>query len=246
MSIELVMLSNHLLLCFPLLLLPSIFASIRVFSNESTLCIRWPKCWSFSFSISPSNEYSGSVSFRIDWFDHRVSRDSQESSPAPQFKNINSLTLSLFYGPLSHPYMTTGKTLPVLIQTFVGKVMSLLFSILSRYILSFPGSSDSKESVCNARYLGLILGSERSPGEGNGYPLQYSCLENSMDRGTWRAALHGVPESYTTERQALSLLGISCGCCCSVTKSYMTLCDLMNCSMPGFSVHHCLPEFPQT
>ena len=142
-----------------------------VFSSHLALCIRWPKCWSFSFSISPSNEYSGSISFRIDWFDHPVSRDSQESSPAPQFKNINSLTLSLFYGPLSHPYMTTGKTIPFLIQTFVGKVMSLLFSILSRYILGFPEGSDSKESVCNARNLDLILGSERSPGEGNGYPL---------------------------------------------------------------------------
>ena len=171
MSIELVMLSNHLLLCFPLLLLPSVFASISVFSYELGVCIRCPKYWSFSFSISLYNEYSGSISFRIDWFDHPVSRDSQESSPAPQFKNINSLTLSLFYGPLSHPYMTTGKTIPFLIQTFVGKVMSLLFSILSRYILGFPEGSDSKESVCNARNLDLILGSERSPGEGNGYPL---------------------------------------------------------------------------
>ena len=159
-----------LILCHPLLL-PSFSPNIRGFSCESPISIRWSKYWSFSFSINPSNEYSGSISFRIDWFDHPVSRDSQESSPAPQFKNINSLTLSLFYGPLSHPYMTTGKTIPFLIQTFVGKVMSLLFSILSRYILGFPEGSDSKESVCNARNLDLILGSERSPGEGNGYPL---------------------------------------------------------------------------
>ena len=101
MSIESVMPSNHLILCCPLLLLPSIFPSIRVFSNESALHIRWPKYWSFSFSISPSNEYSGLISFNIDWFDLLAvcSRDSQESSPAPQFKSINSLVLSLLCGP---------------------------------------------------------------------------------------------------------------------------------------------------
>ena len=92
--------SNHLILCCPLFLLPSIFPSIRVFSNESVLCIRWPKYWSFSFSISPANEYSGLISFRMDWFDILAGtpRDSQESSPAPQFENINSLVLSLPYG----------------------------------------------------------------------------------------------------------------------------------------------------
>ena len=94
-SIESVMPSNHLTLCYPLLLLPSIFPSIRVFSNESVLHIRWPKYRSFSFSISPSNDYSGLISFRMDCFDLVVQRDSQESSPAPQFKNINSLMLSL-------------------------------------------------------------------------------------------------------------------------------------------------------
>ena len=92
--------SNHLILCRPLLLLPSIFPSIRVFPNESALCIRWPKYWGFSFSISPSNEYSGLISFRIDWFDLlAVFRDSQESSAAPQCKSINCLVLSLLYGP---------------------------------------------------------------------------------------------------------------------------------------------------
>ena len=99
MSIESVMLTNHLILCHPLLFLPSIFPSIRVFYNESVLCIRWPKYWSFSFSIRPSNEHSGLISFRIDWFDLlEVQRASQESSPAPQFESISSSVLSLHYG----------------------------------------------------------------------------------------------------------------------------------------------------
>ena len=99
-SVELVMPSNHLILCHPFLLLPSIFPSIRVFSCELVLCIRWPKYWSFSFSISPSNEYSGLISFRIDWLDLPCCpRDSQESYPTPQFKSINSSVLSFLYSP---------------------------------------------------------------------------------------------------------------------------------------------------
>ena len=105
MSIESVMPFNHLILCYPLRL-PSAFPSIRVFSNESVVHIRWPKYWSFSFSISPSNAYSGLISFRMDWFDLAV----QESSPKPQFKSIHSSALNFLYSPLSHPYMTTGKT----------------------------------------------------------------------------------------------------------------------------------------
>ena len=100
MSTEEMMPSNHLILCLPLILLPSVFPSIRVFSSESILCIRWPKYWSLSFSISPSNEYSGLISFRIDWFNILAAqKDSQESSAAPQFESINSLVLNLFYGP---------------------------------------------------------------------------------------------------------------------------------------------------
>ena len=98
-SIELVMASNHLILCHPLLLPPSIFPSIRVFSNESVIHIKWPKYWSFSLCISPFNEYSGLISFRIDWFNLLKPRDSQKSSPAPQFESINSSALSLLYGP---------------------------------------------------------------------------------------------------------------------------------------------------
>ena len=121
MSIESVMPSNHLICCHPLLLLPSIFPSIRVFSNESVLHIRWPKYW--SFSISPTNEYSGLISFRIDWFGSPCSpRDSQESPPTPQFKSINSSALSFlafFMVQLSHPYTATGKTIALTRRTFV-------------------------------------------------------------------------------------------------------------------------------
>ena len=112
MSIESVMPSNHLILCHPLLLPPSIFPSIGVFSNESVLCIRWPKYWSFSFSISPSNEHPGLISFRMDWLEFPCSpRDSQESSPKSQFKSINSSALSFLYSPVLTSYMTTGKTI---------------------------------------------------------------------------------------------------------------------------------------
>ena len=97
MSIESVILSNHLILCHPLLLLPSVFPSLRVFSNESVLPIRWPKYWSFSYNISPSNEYSGLISFKMDWLDLLAVQDSQESSPTPQFKSINSSVLSFLY-----------------------------------------------------------------------------------------------------------------------------------------------------
>ena len=138
MFIELVMPFNHLIFCCPLLLLPSIFPNIRVFSKESVLCIRWPKYWSFSFSISPSNEYSGLISFRIDWFDLLVVQgNSQESSPTLQFKSINSPVLGFLLVQLLHPYMTTGKTIALSRWTFVGKVMSLIFNILSRLVRGF-------------------------------------------------------------------------------------------------------------
>ena len=133
MSIRSVVPSNHLILCRPLLLLPSIFPSIRVISSESVLRIRWSKYQSFSFSISLSNEYSELISFRIDWFDLLVV---QESSPTPQFKSINSTALSFLHRvQLSHPYMTTGKTIAFTRPTFVGKV-PLLSWILVEYNLS--------------------------------------------------------------------------------------------------------------
>ncbi|CAM9961515.1 unnamed protein product [Rangifer tarandus platyrhynchus] len=119
--------SNHFIFCHPLLLLPTIFSSIRVFSNELSLCIRWPKYWSFSFNISPSTEYSGLISFKIDWFDILAFQGthSQEFSPASQFESMNSSMFSLLYGPAVTLYMTTVKTVTLTIWTFVGKVMSL-------------------------------------------------------------------------------------------------------------------------
>ena len=129
--------SSHLILCHPLLLLPPIPSSIRVFSNESTFRMRWPKYWSFSFSISPSNEHPGLISFRMDWLDLLAVWGTLKSSPTPQFKSINYLVLSIFIVQLSHPYMTTGKTIALTKWTFVGKVMSLLFNMLSSLVITF-------------------------------------------------------------------------------------------------------------
>ena len=120
MSIVSVMPSNHLILCRPLLLLPSIFPSIGIFSNEPTLHIRWPKYWSFSFNISPTNEHPGLISFRMDWLDCSP-RDSQESSPTPQFKSISSLALSFLYGPTLTSICDFGKTIVLTRWTFVSK-----------------------------------------------------------------------------------------------------------------------------
>ena len=138
MSIESVMLHNHLILCRPLLLLPSIFPSIRVYSSESVLCIRWPKNWSFSFNISPSNEYSGLISFRMDWLDLLAVQGTLKSLLQHHSSKAAILQLSAFFiVQLSHPYMITGKTIALTRQTFVGKVMSLLFNILSRFVIAF-------------------------------------------------------------------------------------------------------------
>jgi len=158
MSIESVMTSNHLILCHPLLLLPSIFPIIRVLSNELTLWIRWPKYWSFSFSISPSNEYSGLITFRIDWLDLLAVQGTLKSLLQYHSSKASILQHSPFFiVHLSHPYMTTGKTIALNRRTFVGKVMSLLFNMLSRLVI----------------------------GESNDTPLQYSCLQNPMDREAW-------------------------------------------------------------
>ena len=142
MSIESVMPSNHLLLCRPLLSLPSIFPNIRVFSNELVLRIRWPKYWSFSFSISPSSEYSGLISFRMDWLDLLAVQGTLKS--LFQYHSSKALILqpsAFFMVQISHPYMTTGKTIALTRWTFVGKVMSLLFNMLSRFVIAFLSRS---------------------------------------------------------------------------------------------------------
>ena len=153
MSIELVMPSNHLILC-PLLL-PSIFPSIKLFSNESVLRIRWPKYWSFSFNISPSNEYSGLISYRMDWLDLLAVQGTLKSLQHHSSKASILWRSAFFIVQLSHPYMTIRKTIALIRQTFVGKGMSLLFNMLSRLVI----------------------------GEGSGTLLQYSSLENPMDGG---------------------------------------------------------------
>ena len=130
--------SNHLILCCPLLLLPSIFLSIRVFSNESALHIRWSKYWSFSFSISPYNDYSGLISFRIDWFDRLAVQGTLKSLLQHHSSKASILQCSACsMVQLSHPYMTTGKTIALTRQTFVSKVMSLLFNMLSKFVIAF-------------------------------------------------------------------------------------------------------------
>ena len=160
--------SNHLILCHTLPLLPSIFPNIRVFSNESALHIRWPKYWSFSFSISPSNEHPELVSFRMGWLDILAVQGTLKTLPQHHSSKASILLHSAFFiVQLSHPYMTTGKTIALTRWTLVDKVMSLLFNLLSRLVI----------------------------GEGNGTPLQYSCLENPMDGWAWWAAVHGVTKS---------------------------------------------------
>ena len=130
--------SNHLILCCPLLLPPLIFPSIRVFSNESALCIRWPKYWSFSFSISPFNEYSGLISFRMDWLDLLAAQGTLKSLHQHHSSKASILPCSAFFiVQLSHPYMTNGKTIALTRWTFVGKLISLLFNMLSRLVIAF-------------------------------------------------------------------------------------------------------------
>ena len=149
MSITSVMPSNHLILCHPLLPSPSIFSRIKVFSNKSVLCIRWPKFWSFSFSISPFNEYSGLVSFRMDWLDLLAVQGTLKSLLQHHSSKASILWQSAFFTvQLSHPYMTTGKTTALTRWTFVGKVMSLLFNMLSGWIITFLPRSKHLLILC--------------------------------------------------------------------------------------------------
>ena len=137
-SIESVMPPNHLILCLPLLLLPSVFPSIKVFSNESALRIRWTKYWSFTFNVSPSNEHPGLISFRMDWMDLLAVQGTLKSFLQHHSSKASTLLCSAFFTvQLSHPYMTTGKTIALTRPTFVGKVMFLLFNMLSRLVTAF-------------------------------------------------------------------------------------------------------------
>ena len=148
-SRESMMPSNHLILCRPLLLLLSIFPSVRVFSNESALHIRWPKSWSFSFNISSSNEHPGLISFRMDWLDLLAVQGTLKNLLQHHSSKASILLCSAFFiVQLSHPYMTTGKTIALTRQTFVGKVISLLFSMLSRLIITYSISD---------KYMGIYL-----------------------------------------------------------------------------------------
>ena len=137
MSIESVMPSNHLILCHPLLLLFSIFPNIRDLPNELALPIRWPKYWSFSFSISPSNKYSGLISFRIDWFDLAGQKTLKSLLQNHRLKGSILQCSAIFMVQLSYPYLTPGKTIVLTVWIFVGKMMSLLFNMLSRFVIAF-------------------------------------------------------------------------------------------------------------
>ena len=142
MSIESVMPSNHLILRCPLLILPSIFPSIMVFSNESVRCIKWPEYWSFSFSISSFNEYSGLISFRMNWLDLLAVQGTLKSLLQHHSSKASILWHTVFLmTQLSHPYTTTGKTIGLIRRAFVGKVMSLIFNMLSRFVIAFLPSS---------------------------------------------------------------------------------------------------------
>ena len=176
MSIELLMPSNHLILCHPLLLLPSIFPSIRVFSRESVLHIRWPKYWSFSFSISSSNEYSGLISFRIDWLDLLAVQGTLKSLLQHHSSKVSILWHSAFFiVQLSHPYMTIGKTKGLTRWTFAGKVMSLLFNMLSKLVIPLA-------ALTLLKWLSWDGHLSRNP---SNYPVERASYVNSTAPLTW-------------------------------------------------------------
>ena len=186
--------SSHLILCRPLLLLPSIFPSIRVFSNESALHIRWPEYWSFSFSISLSNEHPGLISFRMNWLDLLAVQGTLKSLLQHHSSKVSILLRSAFFRiQLSHPYITTGKTIALTRRTFVDKVMSLLFNMLSRLVITFlPRSPNQSLSCFSPALIFVFLGyshhclpgcSKPDPFWGDGereYFLKAVCGENSL------------------------------------------------------------------
>ena len=196
-SIISVMPSNDLILCHPLPFPPSIFPNIRVVSNESVLHIRWPKYWSFSFSISPSNEHSGLISFRIDSLDLLAVQGTLKSPLQHHSSKASILQCSAFFTvQLSHPYMTTGKTIALTRWTFVGKVMFLIFNMLSRFVIAFLPNSKR-----------LLISCLQSPSAVISEPKKIKCVtvsivspstcHEAMDREAWHAAVHGVAKGWT-------------------------------------------------
>ena len=192
MSIESVIPSSHLILCHPILLLPSIFPSIRVFPHESALHIRWPKYWRANFSISLSKEYFRVNSFRVDWFDPLAVQGTLKSLLQHHSSKASILQLSAFFmAQLSNPCMTTGKTRALTTWIFFSKVVSLLLNTLSRLVIVFLPRSQLLLNSWLQLPSAVILESKKiksiivSPGEGNGTPLQYSCLENPMHGRPW-------------------------------------------------------------
>ena len=159
--------------------------------------IRWPKYWSFSSSIGPSNENSGLISFRIDWFDLLTIQGTLKSLLQHHSSKASILCTAFFMVQLSHPYMTTGKTIALTRWTFIGKVMSLLFNMLSKLVMTSLVDQTVKASAYKVGDLGSIPRLGRSPGEGNGNPLQCYCLKNPMDGRAWQATVHGVAKSWT-------------------------------------------------
>ena len=156
------MLSNHLILCHPLLVLPSLFPSIKVLANQSALCIRWQKCWSFSFSNSPSNEYSGLISFRSDWFDLSVQGTLKSLLQHHSLKASVFCCSAVFIVQLLHSYITTEKIIALIIWTFVGKVMSLLFNMLSRLVTAFLPNRKHLLISCLQSPSAVIFGAQEN------------------------------------------------------------------------------------
>ena len=191
------MLSKHFTFYRRLLCLPSNFHSNRVFSNELALHIRWPKYWSFSFSISPSNKQSGLISFRIDWFRLLAVQGTLKSLLWRHSSKTSVLHCSAFFiVQLSKLYMSTGKTIGLIICTFASKVLSLLFDMLSRFVKGFPGGSDGKESACNVDPLEDSL-------EMGMFPP--SVLDSPLDRGAWQATVHRVARARRMEASERTL-----------------------------------------
>ena len=217
--------SSHLILCRPLLLLPPIHPSIRVFSNESTLHMRWPKYWSFSFSIIPSKEIPGLIFFRMDWLDLLAVQGTLKSLLQHHSSKASILQRSAFFRVQpSHPYMTTGKTIALTRRTFVGKVMSLLFNMLSRLVITFL--SRSKRLLISYR-LGATI-TALFP-----YMFPFSLRSNSM-----REIRSFFPSHLVGEKTELHGSTVNFGQFSSVAQLCPTLCDLMDCSIPGLPAHH--------